>query len=141
MNGYRRELNLATGEATVSWKHSNTKYEEKAFSSRKHNVNVIRLKARNGEKLQVLLSLEETPGRRGKHFEHNLDNTYSSVSNEAIPGWLTFHADYSKAPNGYEGLARVTTKGGYSIQENNKLRIEGAEEILIVIQITILPHQ
>lgn len=136
VSDYHRQLNLETGEAIVSWKQLNAKYEERAFSSRTHNVNVIRLKAGDGEKLQIFLSLEETPGRRGEHFEHSLDSAFRSVSNEVTSEWLAYHADYSKDPSGYEGLARVTTKGGRSIQKGNKIWVEGAEEILVVMRIT-----
>lgn len=136
VNDYRRRLNLETGEAVASWKRQEAEYEESAFSSRTDNVNVIRLKAADGEKLQLSLSLEETPGRHGEHFEHNLDSAFRAVNREAMPGWLTYHAEYSKDPGGYDGLARVTAKGGSSVQKDGKLWIEGAEEVLIVMRIT-----
>lgn len=136
VSSYHRQLNLETGEAIVSWKQLNTEYEERVFSSRTHNINVIRLKVRDGKKMQAFLSLEETPGRHGEHFEHNLDSAFRSVSKEVAPGWLVYHADYSKDPSGYEGLARVTVKGGRSMQKDNKMWVEGAEEILIVMRIT-----
>ncbi len=136
---YRRQLNLETGEASVYWKDNEREiFEESAFSSRKDNVNVIRLKANRKNKLNVMLSLEETPGRQGSHFDHDLDNAFLSIRNEATPGWLTYHAGYTKDPGGYEGLARVTLKGGRMQQKNNCLEIENADEILIVLRITPL---
>lgn len=136
VNDYRRQLNLETGEAVVSWRQLETEYEERAFSSRTHNVNVVRLKAKDGEKLQLFLSLEETLGRHGEHFEHSLDSAFRSVSNEVTSGWLAYRADYFKDSGGYEGLARVTVKGGCSMQKGNKIWVEGAEEVLVVMRIT-----
>ena len=77
---YRRQLNLETGEATVVWKQGAGSFTESVFSSRKDNVNVIRLKANNKGKINVELSLEETPGREGEHFEHDLDHAFSYVT-------------------------------------------------------------
>lgn len=138
VSGYRRQLNLETGEATAFWKQMNAEYEENAFSSRTDHVNVIRLKAGAGSKLQLSLSLEETPGRSGEWFEHNLDSAFRSVGSEVEPGWLAYHAEYSKDPNGYEGLARVTTRGGHSVKKEGKLWIEDADEVLVVMRITPL---
>lgn len=118
---YRRQLNLETGEASVGWSDQNGKIEESVFSSRKHDVNVIYLRGSEGRKLDVTLSLEETPGRKGIHFEHDLDNAFATVENDALDGgWLTYRASYAKDSGGYEGLARVTTKGG-SLKKGKKL--------------------
>ena len=100
---YRRQLNLETGEATVVWKQGAGSFTESVFSSRKDNVNVIRLKASNKGKINVELSLEETPGREGEHFEHDLDHAFSEVNREASGHWLTYHAAYDKDPGGYDG--------------------------------------
>lgn len=134
---YRRQLDLETGVASVCGKGKEG-ITESVFSSRKENVNVIRLKAGKEEKINVVLSLEETPGRHGMHFEHNLDSAFLSVETSAIPGWLTYRAAYAKDPGGYEGLAKVTLKGGRMKQEGHALAIENADEVLILVRITPL---
>ncbi len=136
---YRRQLNLETGEAFVYWNGSeDDRFEESAFSSRKDNVNVIRLKANGKNKLSLALSLEETPGRKGSHFDHDLDNAFLPVKNEATSGWLTYRARYAKDPGGYEGLARVTLEGGRMQQKGNCLEIENADEVLVILRVTPL---
>lgn len=135
---YRRQLNLETGEALVCKRDVKGQIEEAVFSSRVHDVNVIRLKASRGKKINIMLSLEETPGREGNHFEHNLDNSFRSVNSNAVPGWLMYRASYSTTPGGYDGLARVTLKGGRMTVEGQGLKIEDAEEVLVVIRITPL---
>ena len=138
VNGkYRRQLDLETGVASVFYDEENG-MTESVFSSRKHNVNVIRLKAGKQGKINTILSLEETPGRQGMHFEHNLDSAFLSVESGAIPGWLTYHAAYANDPGGYDGLARVTQKGGNMQQEGSCLKIEDADEILVLVRITPL---
>ena len=134
---YRRQLDLETGVATV-YRNGEEDVCESIFSSRTHNVNVIRLKAGKQGKINTLLSLEETPGRHGIHFEHNLDSAFLSVKSGAVPGWLTYHAAYANDPGGYDGLARVTLKGGKMEQEGSSLKIEDADEILILVRITPL---
>lgn len=134
---YRRQLDLETGEVLTSW-YENGKVTESVFSSREHNVNVVRLKADECNKMNLVLSLKETPGREGMHFEHNLDSAFSSVKAEAVSGWLSYRAGYKYDAGGYEGLARVTVKGGSMTAEGDSLRITDAEEVLVLIRITPL---
>lgn len=133
--GYRRQLDLENGVATV-FRQGNGEEREDVFSSRTHNLNVIRLQAGNKDKLHVRLSLEETPGRKGIHFEHNLDSAFRSVTATAEPGWLTYRACYRHDPGGYDGLAKVILKGGHMTCDRQSLEIRDAEEILILLRIT-----
>jgi hypothetical protein len=132
---YRRQLNLETGEATVVWKQGAGSFTESVFSSRKDNVNVIRLKASNKGKINVELSLEETPGREGEHFEHDLDHAFSEVNREASGHWLTYHAAYDKDPGGYDGVTKVTLRGGNIQTKGKSLIVRNAEEVLIIVSI------
>jgi len=123
--GYRRQLDLETGEVVTRWDD----YEQRVFSSRPHNVNVILLRASAGHKLDVTLNLEDTPGI--------LTNAFRSVRSEASSGWLSYHAGYAADRGGYEGLARVTAKGGQmQLEQGTQLHVQDAEEILVVMRIT-----
>lgn len=136
-DGYSRRLDLETGVASVLGQGKGG-VEESVFSSRTYNVNVIRLKAGKQKKINVSLRLEETPGRHGMHFEHNLDSAFTFVESGADAGWLTYRAGYSQDPGGYEGLARITLKGGHLEQNGSSLKVEDADEILILVRITPL---
>lgn len=141
INKYRRQLNLETGEVVVSWKDKEGEVEEHVFTSRIHNINVVYLKASKGKKLTTTLSLKETPGRSGIHFGHNLDSAFSYIQSKADEnGWLSYHAKYAKDSGGYEGLARITIKGGHISREGSTLQIKNANEILIKIRITPLTN-
>ena len=138
-NGYRRQLDLETGETSAFW-GGRGGVTESVFSSREHNVNVLRLKATGQRKINLVLGLKETPGREGVHFEHNLDSAFSSVSTEAFSGWLSYRAAYKYDAGGYEGLARVSLKGGSMITEGDSLRIADADEVLVLVRITPLEN-
>lgn len=132
---YRRQLNMENGVTSVFGCDGNQGIEE-VFSSRPQNLNVIHLKAGNGKKLHILLSLEETPGRKGVYLEHNLDSAFLFTESKAEPGWLTYRAAYLKDPGGYEGVARVIPKGGSMRRQAEGLKITEAEEVLILLRIS-----
>ena len=97
-------------------------------------MNVIRLKANNKGKINVELSLEETPGREGEHFEHDLDHAFSEVNQGSFRHWLTYHAAYDKDPGGYDGW-QVTLRGGNIQTKGKSLVVRNAEEVLIIVSI------
>lgn len=132
---YRRQLDMESGVTTV-WGCGSSNGKEEVFSSRIENINVIRLKAGKAGKLHVRLNLEETPGRKGMHFDHNLDSAFCTVNSAAEQGWLTYHAKYRFDSGGYDGLARVLPRGGNMICDGYGLEITDADEILILLRIT-----
>jgi hypothetical protein len=118
--GYRHQLDLETGEVLTRWGG----VEQRVFSSRPHDVNVIHLKGGGGRALNVTLSLKETPKAKMKR---------PKISAE--PGWLCFDAAYELDPGGYEGVSRVTAKGGTMSAAGGALVVADAEEILIVMRV------
>ncbi|HEX7261431.1 MAG TPA: glycoside hydrolase N-terminal domain-containing protein [Luteolibacter sp.] len=136
--GFRRQLDMETGETRSAWQDTAGGVEQSVFSSRTVNANVIRLKATGGRKLDVVLGLDETPGRAGVKYDLDIGGGIRSVKSEASPGRLDYHAHYGRDNGGYEGLARVTTKGGSMITENGRIHVKAADEILVVLRITPL---
>ncbi|MBV4360620.1 glycosyl hydrolase family 95 catalytic domain-containing protein [Pinibacter aurantiacus] len=140
IKNYRRQLNMETGEATTYWQDNKGAVEQSVFSSRIHDVNVLRIRALAGQKLSVELSLDETPGRTGKILESNADSLFRTVKSYADEkGWLSYHAQYAKDSGGYEGLARVITNGTVAVSGNHLL-VKGASEILVVLRVTPLQY-
>jgi hypothetical protein len=133
--GYRHQLDLETGESLTRWSVDSGSVEQRAFSSRPHNVNVIHLKGTGGHRLEVGLRLKETPGRSGKVRDIDLKDFIKSVKATVSPGWMTYDADYGLDPGGYQGVARVSVKGGTMTAEGERLRVSGADEVLILIRI------
>lgn len=136
---YGRELNLETGEALSRWADENNGVEQRVFSSRIDDVNVVELRATGSHKLNLALRLMERPGRvdEKEKLYRNIDinNAFNSITTDSEPGWLFYHADYAKDNRGYDGVARVTLDGGKMVKEGNMLRIEGAQCVLIAIRI------
>ncbi|MBO9619843.1 MAG: glycoside hydrolase N-terminal domain-containing protein [Niabella sp.] len=138
---YRRQLNMETGESLIRWRDDKGEVEQTLFSSRANNVNVLRIRGIGKRRLSVSLSLDETPGRTGQIDGVDISKAFRSIQSDATnDGWLTYHAQYANDPGGYEGLARVTTVGGRKTRIGNQLRIEEAEEILVVLRITPLQY-
>lgn len=133
---FHRQLDLETGECKNEWQYSGDFLEESYFSSRVHQVNVIRFQRKSGKPLDLLLSLKETPGRKGIHFEHNLEQAFDSVVVSADSCWLTYHANYSKDSGGYDGVARVILRGGHIYKKGTSLQIQDANEVLVLIRVT-----
>lgn len=135
VTNYKRTLDLETGEAVTVWNNDAGDIKESVFSSRTDDVNVIRLCAANKGSVNVSLSLKETPGRKGTHFEHDLDRAFKSLqSNASADGWLCYRADYAKDGGGYAGVARVITNGGKITADGPQLKVEEAQEILILVR-------
>ena len=137
-DSYANQLDLETGEVLTRWQGAASGVEQRVFSSQADNVNVVSLKATDGSKLNLTLSLNETPGREGKHYDFDLENAFNAVRSDSEPGWLSYHADYQVDQGGYEGLARVTVKGGSMVKQGNGLAVTGADEVLVLIRITPL---
>lgn len=142
VSGFRRQLDMETGETRTAWRDASGGVSQTAFTSREANVNVVRLKAEGGRKLDVTLGLDETPGRTGKQYDLDIGGAITAVKSDAsadgATGWLTYDAEYSHDNGSYEGLARVTLKGGRMERKDGRLHVKDADEILIVLRITPL---
>lgn len=144
ISNYRRELNMETGEVKTNWRDKSGTVEESVFSSRANDVNVMRISASTGRKLNVILNFSETPGRKGAIDNIDVSKAFSSITSgaqledNAASGWLKYHASYAYDAGGYDGLARVTIKGGQMSVNENYLQIKNADEVLIVMRITPL---
>ncbi len=140
VDSYRNQLDLETGEVLTQWHTLKGGIMQHVFSSQTENVNVVLLKPLVGKKLNLTLNLRETPGRNGMHYDFDLDNAFSSVSSESEPGWLSYHANYKVDHSCYEGLSRITVKGGTMLKAGNGIKISDADEVLVLIRITPLEN-
>jgi len=106
-----------------------------------HNVNVLRIRGNGGRKLNLILSLDETPGRKGDIDGVDVIKAFRNITSSATSdGWLSYHAQYANDPGGYEGLAKITVNGGTLKTDGRQIRISGAAEIVVVLRITPLQY-
>jgi len=139
VKNYKRQLDLETGEALVSWQDDEGLFEERVISSRTENINVISLKGKNGKRINMDIGVKETPGRNGNYYGNQLEDCMNSKT-DAETGELYFHANYSYGNAGYEGIILVNESGGSMEELNGKLRIHNSEEVLIKVKINPLKN-
>ena len=133
VSGYRHKLDFETGEAMASWVVGGKSVQQRVFSSRVDNVNVINIKAGEGSKLNLSVSIREVAGRKGI-----LGTAVKRPVIRAEQGWLTYDTDYLLDPGGYEGLVRVTTRGGKTSVGDGSIDISGCDEVLLLVRVTPL---
>ena len=137
VKNYKRQLDLESGEALVSWQDDEGLFEERVISSRIDNINVISLTGKNGKRIDMNIGVKETPGRKGDYYEIQLGDCMNSIT-DVKTGELYFHANYTHGNAGYEGIIQVNESGGSMEVLNGKLRIHDSEEVLIKVKINRL---
>ena len=123
---YRRELDLNTAIATVSYKVGPTTFTREVFASPVDQVMVIKIAANTPHVLNFSASFE-TPQKATVSTEGNNALVLRGVNGDAfgIKGGLNF-----------EAVAEVVAPGGESVAENQKIVIRNADSAVILIAIT-----
>jgi alpha-L-fucosidase 2 len=131
---YRRELDLRSGVARVSYKAGDTTFTREAFSSHPGQVIAIRLMADHPGRLSFLAAI--TSPHRAR--------TADAGGDLRLLGQAPSHADpsyhdgadpvkYSDAGMHFEARVRAIPKGGSVNVERDGLRIAGADEVLLLL--------
>ncbi len=131
---YRRELDLRTGIARVTYKVGDTTFTREAFSSHPGQAIAIRLTADHPERLSFLASLTSP------HRAHTAD----AGGDLRLLGQAPSHADpsyhdgadpvqYGDAGMRFEARLRAIAKGGSVSVERDGLRVAGADEVLLLL--------
>jgi len=123
---YRRELDLNTAIATVSYKVGPTTFTREVFASPVDQVMVIKIAANTPHGLNFSATFE-TPQKATVSTEGNNALVLRGVNGDAfgIKGGLNF-----------EAVAEVVAPGGESVAENQKIVIRNADSAVILIAIT-----
>jgi len=134
--GYRREMNLETGEISVFWTDNRGDWVRRIFVSRTDDVIVMELTAPAGASVAANLRLAEAPGK--------LDGDMEAVKIDHQDDEIYLHATYGrkmgkKTAEGYQALARVIVSGGsYRAVAEERLEISGAASVLVIMCIEYL---
>lgn len=132
---YERTLDMATGEARISWSTGGITYERTMFVSRADDMAVIRFRASCPEAVNVELELSEHVFRTGSYpvkctrSELPLHSTRKSTADT-----LRIEGRYPDG-SGYTGVARVYNRDGIGELTGNVLTVKGASELLVFIKI------
>lgn len=128
VSNYKRELNLSTGIASVSYKMGDTQYIREVFASAPDNLIVIRMKANGAGKLTFRL-----------FYTREQDAIVFPVSaNElAIQGQIFDLPDPSAGEAGphmkFAGSIRAVCSGGSLTTINNSFYVEKADEVVFYL--------
>ncbi|HEX5790065.1 MAG TPA: glycoside hydrolase family 95 protein, partial [Luteolibacter sp.] len=121
---YRRSLDLANAIAAVSYQLAGVTYTREAFTSAVDQVIAVRLGADKPGSISTSIEL-----KRVECFETTADGTL---------GELLMQGTLDSGQQGVEGLRyacrlRAIPKGGKLTVEGNRLRVEGADELLLLV--------
>jgi alpha-L-fucosidase 2 len=122
---YRRQLDLNTAIATVSYKVGPTTFKREVFVSPVDQVIVVKLTADTPRSLNFSATFE-TPQKATVSTDGNNVFALRGVNGDAfgIKGGLNF-----------EALAVMVTPGGESVAENQKIVVRNADSAVILIAI------
>lgn len=121
-SGYRRELDLDRAIATTTFGRDGVTYRREVFASAPDNLVVIRLTASRPGALTFEASFE-TPQPGDVTLEgHDLILSGRNTGQHSVAAALTF-----------EARARLLTRGGSVRADDDALRVEAADEALVLI--------
>ena len=143
---YFRSTDFETGETLVSWKDGDAVYQRSFFVSRAKNVIVLKLLSSTGDKIDVSVGLREIEYVPQAHpkAQDIYSKTIEGCESNAVDGYLTHRMHFKKSWDdqpfyGSATVGRVITQGGSTSVNDNRITIENADEVLILIK--TLPHR
>lgn len=142
---YRRSVNFETGEAGVRWTGHESAFKRTLFVSRADGVAVLRITGSRPGSVNCRLELRSRDPGHQRVRRHIAD-----IKVGAEPGWLTYTNRFTNAYPGsiqsLEGVASIRTRNGASRVEQRRtgasaaeesvLTITGADEVLVLIDIS-----
>lgn len=134
---YRRGVDFQTGVASVGWRDGRGPMLRRLFVSRADNLVVLSLSGVKKGAVDCQIALAQHPrdrmGRAGV-----LD-----AKAGASGGWLSYRGGFKRrwpgSLQGYEGVARVITKGGTTFAASGRMEVHGADEVMILLRIELIP--
>ena len=123
VSDYLRTENFQTGEVQVRWRDAKGPYSRRLFVSRTANVIVLSLNGPGPGKLNCELLFQAV--------SHNLVQPEQQTSAD----WVTYHNVYARGKGGYDAAVRIITKGGQTQAEGDKVKVSGADEVLLLMRI------
>jgi alpha-L-fucosidase 2 len=122
---YRRDLDLDTGLATVSYSSEGVRYSREVFASAPDNVIVVRLKADKPGQVTFVAGMK-TPLKATVECEGN--NTLVMRGKGGDSGGI-------KGQVNYVARVRVIPAGGKMIPEMDRISVANADEAIILISV------
>jgi len=145
---YVRSVNFENGETLVHWADQHGSYERRLFVSRPDKVIVLQIMGSKPGGVSCDLRLK----RRipSDHLSYNYvqgsvnraSTHLKDVKTAATDRYLTYTCGFTQAYPGsvqsLEGLAEVTIKGGSMRTAGDQIQVMGADEVLVLIDMSLI---
>lgn len=132
---YIRATDFETGEAKTTWTDDNGTFQRSIFVSRADSVAVLRIAGNAPINASIRFNRRTVNWDQWSYVSEHVGEMNASVQE----GWLTYKSSFKKkykgSLEGYEGAGRLILKGGSSKVVGNEIRIENANEVLVLIDI------
>jgi alpha-L-fucosidase 2 len=132
---YSRMVDFETGEAKVEWLQNGNLIQRTLFVSRPDSLLVMRISG--SDKVSASLALQRHPVAWDQ-WEY-INGAIQGVETSAGNGFLTYSTEFKRKwdgiPDGFQGVARVIPSGGQVTYQGDRMNIENADEILVLMQV------
>ena len=131
---YMRVLNMENGEALVSYKDGNTKFERSMFVSRADDLFIMEITKSGNENINADLSFD----MHDRDCNRTQNRIFSKLPEAMMTKYEPFFMYYSaRKDNGTEfgAVARISFYGGTQEVNAGCLKIKGANKILVIIKV------
>lgn len=134
---YVRSVDFETGEASVQWADRRGRFARRLFVSRADGAAVMSVTGPGPGSVSCRLELRSRePGH--ERFRKNIRDSKSSAEGEHLTYRHRFTNAYPGSVHALEGVARVRTKGGAQRVEGSSLVVEGADEVLVLVDVSVI---
>jgi hypothetical protein len=134
---YARSVDFETGEASVQWADRRGRFARRLFVSRADGAAVMSITGPGPGSVSCRLELRSRePGH--ERFRKNVREAKSAAEGEHLTYRHRFTNAYPGSVHALEGVARVRTKGGSQRVEGSSLVVEGADEVLVLVDVSVI---
>jgi hypothetical protein len=142
---YGRAVDFATGVASTVWRDDSGVMERRIFVSRAENVVVLSIRGRQDTPVTTRLRLAVRPktgqggwARSAQMFDEGIATATASAEGDWITYASRFRRSWPGALRGYEGVARIIRLGGSQRVEGDTIRVENADEVLVLLRVVLI---
>ena len=140
---YGRSVDFTTGVASVSWSDERGSWSRRLFVSRKDDVIVMSIKGPEKAAVNCNLTLATRPfkGTGGWGPEKMFKDGVRDIQRKSEGDLLIYQGQFTRAYEGglqgYGVVAKVLPKGGTMKAEGETISIHGADEVLILMRVSL----
>ncbi len=138
---YQRAVDFMAAEAAVTVADEHGVSRRTVFASRPAGILVMRLSGSHPQSATFSFSAPNPINERDREF---MAAGISSVESTIVEGCLSFRCQFARTNQfnplrGYEVITAIIADGGIRSESGSAIRIEQAQEIIVLVQIRLLP--